>query len=184
MIKDFNSRAVELWGREPVLGDKQDRFCGSFKMFLSDGSFLPHAQCPMADVLSGKIAQANDAEVLIERPDGSRITIIVNIRPLKDERAEIAGAINCFYDVTERKQAEVERDKLLDSERAALAQAEGAGLVPALALTGYAREVDELQAREAGFQMHLTKPVLADVLIAAVANLALRRIHPQSSTMV
>jgi two-component system, chemotaxis family, CheB/CheR fusion protein len=30
----------------------------------------------------------------------------VNIRPLKNPHGEITGAINCFYDITERKQAE------------------------------------------------------------------------------
>ena len=38
----------------------------------------------MAEVVSGKISEARDAEVLIERPDGSRITVVVNIRPLKN----------------------------------------------------------------------------------------------------
>ena len=60
----------------------------------------------MAEVISGKIPAARDAEVLIERPDGSRGTVVVNIRPLKNEQGEITGAINCFYDITERKQAE------------------------------------------------------------------------------
>jgi hypothetical protein len=35
-----------------------------------------------------------------------RITVVVNIRPLKSAREEITGAINCFYDITQRKQAE------------------------------------------------------------------------------
>src|SRR6266480_1304126 len=105
-IDTFNRRAAELWGREPALGDTDQRFCGSFKMFRPDGSFMPHEQCPMAEVLSGKITAAHDAEVLIERPDGSRVTVVVNIRPLITERGEIKGAINCFYDITQRKQAE------------------------------------------------------------------------------
>src|SRR6185437_841568 len=46
------------------------------------------------------------AEVLIERPDGSRVTVVVNIRSLKNERGEVTGAINCFYDISERKHAE------------------------------------------------------------------------------
>ena len=106
VIQQFNRRAAELWGREPAAGDTDERFCGSFKLFRPDGSFMPHEQCPMAEVVSGKIPAAHDAEVLIERPDGSRVTVIVNIRPLKNERGEITGAINCFYDITERKQAE------------------------------------------------------------------------------
>ena len=67
---------------------------------------MPHEQCPMAEVVAGKIPAVHDAEVLIERPDGSRVTVVVNIRPLITERGEITGAINCFYDITQRKQAE------------------------------------------------------------------------------
>jgi signal transduction histidine kinase len=106
VIQDFNRRAVELWGRKPALGDTDQRFCGSFKLFRPDGSFMPHEQCPMAEVVSGKIPKVQDAEVLIDRPDASRITVIVNILPLKNQRGEITGAINCFYDITDRKQAE------------------------------------------------------------------------------
>ena len=106
MIQDFNRRAVELWGRQPTLGDPGQRFCGSFKLIRPDGSFMPHERCPMADVATGKISEVLDGEVVVERPDGSRLAVIVNIRPLKNERGEITGAINCFYDVTERKRNE------------------------------------------------------------------------------
>lgn len=106
VIQQFNHRAAELWGREPAPGDTDERFCGSFKLFRPDGTFMAHEQCPMAEVVSGKLAQVRDAEVLIERPDGSRVTVVVNIRPLKSAEGEIAGAINCFYDITERKHTE------------------------------------------------------------------------------
>jgi PAS domain S-box-containing protein len=106
VIRDFNRRAAELWGREPAVGDSDQRFCGSFKMFRPDGSYMPHDQCPMAEVISGKISEARDAEVIIERPDGSRITALVNIRPLKNGQGEVTGAINCFYDITERLRIE------------------------------------------------------------------------------
>jgi signal transduction histidine kinase len=106
LIRDYNNRAAELWGRTPERGDTDERFCGSFKLYRPDGSFMPHEQCPMGDVLTGKVPGTHDAEVHIERPDGSRIIVIVNISPLKNDRGEITGAINCFYDVTERKQAE------------------------------------------------------------------------------
>lgn len=105
-IQQFNRHAVELWGREPTLGDTDERFCGSFKLFLPDGTYLPHDRCPMATVMSGEISEARDAEVIIARADGSRITVVVNIRALKNERDEIIGAINCFYDITERSQLE------------------------------------------------------------------------------
>ncbi|HUZ12875.1 MAG TPA: chemotaxis protein CheB [Caulobacteraceae bacterium] len=113
VIQEFNRRAVELWGREPAVGDTEARFCGSFKMFRPDGSFMPHELCPMAEVVSGKLSEVSDAEVLIERPDGSRVVVIVNIRPLKNERGEVAGAINCFYDVSERMLHEQQQELLL-----------------------------------------------------------------------
>ena len=72
----------------------------------SDGTYMPHEQCPMAEVVAGTLAEARDGEVLIERPDGSRITVIVNIRPFKNERGDVTGAINCFYDITSRKHTE------------------------------------------------------------------------------
>ena len=46
VIQEFNHRAAELWGRAPAAGDTDERFCGSFKMFRTDGSFVPHDQCP------------------------------------------------------------------------------------------------------------------------------------------
>jgi PAS domain S-box-containing protein len=112
VIQNFNRRAAELWGREPALGDTDKRFGGSHKLFRPDGSFMPHDQCPMAEVVSGRMPEAHDAEVLIERPDGSRVTVIVNIRPLKNDRGEVIGAINCFYDITERKQEEEANSRL------------------------------------------------------------------------
>jgi CheY-like chemotaxis protein len=41
--------------------------------------------------------------------------------------------------------------------------------IQAIALTAYGREEDRLRAREAGFRMHLTKPVELAELIQAVA---------------
>ena len=106
VIQDFNRRAAQLWGRAPVLGDTTEKFCGSLKLFRPDGTFMPHAQCPMAEVVSGKRPEVRDAEVIIERADGSRIIVVVNIRPLENEHGAVTGAINCFYDITERKRAE------------------------------------------------------------------------------
>jgi PAS domain S-box-containing protein len=112
LIQNFNRHATELWGRRPAPGDTDQRFCGSYKMFRPDGSHMPHDQCPMAEVVSGKLAAVRDAEVHIERPDASRVIVVVNIQPLKNDRGKVIGAINCFYDITERKRAEEVRARL------------------------------------------------------------------------
>ncbi|HEY9675319.1 MAG TPA: response regulator [Waterburya sp.] len=48
---------------------------------------------------------------------------------------------------------------------------EQGGLIPAIALTAYAKNEDRLLALEAGFQMHLPKPIDPDELIAVVMKL-------------
>ncbi|MEH2301200.1 MAG: PAS domain S-box protein [Nostoc sp.] len=45
------------------------------------------------------------------------------------------------------------------------------GLVPAIALTAYAGEMNQQQALAAGFQMHISKPVDPDTLVKAIADL-------------
>jgi len=132
-ILEYNNRAAELWGRKPKVQDTDERFCGSLKLYRPDGSFMPHEECPMGDVLSGKVPGTYDAEVHIERPDGSRIMVIVNIAPLKDNRGKIAGAINCFYDAVERKRTKhAFREKITECRR-----------------TKEARRADEVQLRHA-----------------------------------
>ena len=104
-FKSYNKRAVELWGREPKLGDPAQRYCGSLRLYSPDGKLVPHEESKMAEVLRTGI-EARDLEVVIERPDGSRITVLVNIVPLRNADGELIGAMNCFQDITDRKRAE------------------------------------------------------------------------------
>lgn len=48
---------------------------------------------------------------------------------------------------------------------------ERGGAIPAVALTGFARPEDARRARDAGFQVHLAKPVEPDALAATLARL-------------
>jgi PAS domain S-box-containing protein len=106
IIEEFNGRAARLWGRRPKQANPIDRYCGSLQLHYTNGTPMPHNRCPMARVLSGEIPGARDAEVVIERRDGSKITCIANIVALKNEQGEITGAINSFYDITERKRSD------------------------------------------------------------------------------
>ena len=40
LVRRYNRRAAELWGRSPKPGDPNERFCGSHRMFRPDGSLL------------------------------------------------------------------------------------------------------------------------------------------------
>jgi PAS domain S-box-containing protein len=101
-LRYYNRRAAELWGRAPDLAAGDTRYCGSLRMYAPDGQALAHAQCPFAEVLRTGVPVHNQ-EVMIERPDGSRITAMVNIEPLRDPAGAIVGAINLFQDISERK---------------------------------------------------------------------------------
>ena len=107
LVLRYNRRAAELWGRSPKLGDPNERFCGSYRMFRPDGSLLPHHQCPMADVLRTGVS-VREQEVHIERPDGLRGIALVDIEAIKDSDGNIVGAVNCFQDITERKRSEAQ----------------------------------------------------------------------------
>ena len=100
VIVDFNEQAVELWGREPVRG--VEKHCGSVKLWLPDGTHLPHEQSPVRSVLSTGIPVRN-VEVSIERPNGSLLPVLVNFAPLWNADEEIIGAITSFVDISERK---------------------------------------------------------------------------------
>ncbi len=112
LIESYNRRAVELWGCAPTQRDYANRFCGSYRMYNSEGTELTHAESPMANVLRTGIPVSNQV-ILVERPDGSRRTAMVNIIPRRDMQGNLISAINCLIDITEREQIE---DALRESE--------------------------------------------------------------------
>ena len=105
VIQQYNARAVELWGREPTCG--VEKHCGSTRLWLPDGTLLPHDQSPVLDALRTGVP-AHNVEVFIERPDGSRLPVLVNFAAIKNAQGEVTGAITSFIDITERKRAEEE----------------------------------------------------------------------------
>jgi PAS domain S-box len=106
-ILRYNRLAVELWGRSPRPGEDDDRYCGAHRLYHSDGRPLPRAETPMAEVLrTGQ--PVHGLELIIERPDGSRSILLVNVNPLHDNEGRVLGALNCFQDISDRKAIETE----------------------------------------------------------------------------
>ena len=110
-ITYFNEAAVEFSGRTPALGT--DEWCVTWKLFMPDGTPLPHDQCPMAVALKEGRA-VRGAEAVAERPDGTRVPFIPFPTPLRDSSGRINGAINMLVDISERRQAETQQRLLLD----------------------------------------------------------------------
>jgi PAS domain S-box-containing protein len=110
-ITYYNEAAVEFAGRRPVLGS--DQWCVTGKLFLPDGTPLPHDQCPMAVALKEGRA-VRGVEAVAERPDGTRVPFIPYPTPLLDADGNVTGAINMLVDISQRKEAETQQRILLN----------------------------------------------------------------------
>ncbi|AUB39791.1 Sensor protein KdpD, transmembrane domain [Nostoc flagelliforme CCNUN1] len=100
--------AQELLGRpdESLVGMTSGNYVQSIGLFLTDGVTRPTLeQLPLYRATRyGETIR--DEECIIERPDGTRITAIANVVPIRDSQSQIIGAIDCWRDITNRKQME------------------------------------------------------------------------------
>ena len=103
-ITFFNEAAAELWGRRPALGEE---WCGSFRLFWTDGTPMEHGECPMAIALhEGRAVRGFTA--IAERPDGTRVDFQPYPTPLYDKKGRLIGAVNVLVDITERRRMEID----------------------------------------------------------------------------
>jgi diguanylate cyclase (GGDEF)-like protein/PAS domain S-box-containing protein len=122
LITYFNPQAERLWGRAPKLNDPEDRFCGSFRLFAPDGSPIAHNRCWMALALQTH-REYNEREIVVERPDGRRLTALAHANPIHDGSGKLVGAVNVLVDITERRRAEEELERGVAERTAELAAA-------------------------------------------------------------
>jgi PAS domain S-box-containing protein len=109
LIVRYNRAAAELWGCSPKVGDPAVRYCGSYRLYGLNGDLVPHAKCPMTDVLATGEG-LRDQEIVIERPDGTRIVALVNIEAIKDNSDRIIGAVNVFRSKPEQRSPQLYLD--------------------------------------------------------------------------
>jgi PAS domain S-box-containing protein len=111
LITYFNRNAEWLWGRAPKLNQSVDRYCGSHKLYSPDGSLIPHNQCWMAMALQLD-KEFDGEEIVIEREDGARFTVLAHVSPLHDEKGRLTGAVNIVVDISDRKRADEAQARL------------------------------------------------------------------------
>ncbi len=74
---------------------------------------MAHCDTPVALALTTG-ASVHEEEVIIGRPDGTRVHVSVHIDPIRNPSdGRIIGVVNFFCDLTERKRQEAEREHLL-----------------------------------------------------------------------
>jgi PAS domain S-box-containing protein len=101
-ITFYNEAAAAFWGRRPELGEE---WCGSLRLFWSDGRPMRHDECPMSIALREN-RPVRGHEAIVERPDGSRVSFVPYPTPLRDDKGQLIGAVNVLIDVTDRREAE------------------------------------------------------------------------------
>src|SRR5262245_57108844 len=167
----FNSEAARMWGRQPEVGDPDERFCGCYRLYRPDGSFMAHSDTPVAAALkTGESFHGQD--VIIERPDGSRITVCVHIDAVRDEQQKIVGVTNFFYDVTDRKAKENQIKRQAESLEAAVQR----GLASEAALRNSEQALRETDQRKDEFLAMLAHELRNPLAPIANASELLSRI--------
>jgi signal transduction histidine kinase len=104
-ITHANRHAVELWQQQPEPGA---HFSQVVRLFDCKGKFLAPAASPLAVVLRYAKPQYG-REVLLERNDGSRLSILSNASPLFNAEGDLLGGLELFQDITQRKWSEEAR---------------------------------------------------------------------------
>jgi PAS domain S-box-containing protein len=108
-ITFYNEAAANLWGCRPELGKSE--FCGSWKLYWPDGRPMPHGQCPMAIALKER-REIRGMEAVAERPDGSFVHFVPYPTPLYDASGTLIGAVNMLIDISDRKRADMQAQRL------------------------------------------------------------------------
>ena len=81
-------------------------------MYRADGSVILPEDAPVREVLRTGVPMVN-VDLVLERPDLSRINVLANITPLRDAAGVVTGAVNVFQDITELKRIQQDREGLL-----------------------------------------------------------------------
>ncbi len=112
-------------------------------------------------VLRNLRGEAEQFNARFRRRDGSELLVLACTSPVRGAQGDVAGALGLFTDVTARRQAEAERMRLIEQERAAREEAEAAVrardeflsiaahelLTPVTALKGHTQMLQRAQAR-------------------------------------
>ena len=128
LITDYNRRAVELLGREP---QATDRFTVAHKVLDMKGNPVPPEFTAIACLLRSGLAQTNK-ELVIERPDARRVTVLSSVAPLLDEGGNMIGALDVLQDITDCRWLEDARRLAERVNASARVATEVAQLKPAL----------------------------------------------------
>ncbi len=108
-----NSVAMELLGRGILPDAGTDELSVVYKVRKVGGDEpYPREELPIVRGMAGEKSHVDD--MLIERPDGTERLLEVFGSPVVDDEGRVWASLVSFFDITERKRAELELDRYRD----------------------------------------------------------------------
>ncbi|WP_199317954.1 ATP-binding protein, partial [Planktothrix sp. FACHB-1355] len=122
-----NDRVREIW-RHPFVASTQVEQYREYKGFHPDGRLYQPQEWPIArSIGSGEVVSGEEIQFL--RGDGTYGVMEISSAPIRDREGQIIAGVVTFQDISDRKQAEREREELLAREQAARTEAETANRI-------------------------------------------------------
>ncbi len=117
-IAEVSAVAAHLFGRprEELRGQLMGGTAGNYVIRRGDDDHLPalHELPIMRAILNGEVVSGE--EWVVEEPDGSRVVVLNNSAPVRDENGNIVGGISAWADISRRKAVEMALRVALDNE--------------------------------------------------------------------
>ena len=106
-----NRAAKDLLGRGIVRGSFRDNLAEVYKAYkLGTNEYYPSDQMPIFHGLQGRSHTVDD--MVVVQPDGKKILLEIFGSPVRDQQGNVIASLVSFSDITERKRAEEEKEKL------------------------------------------------------------------------
>lgn len=116
-ILELNAATRKIWGEDAPLVDEMSQYREYKAWWSRTGQLISAEEWALARALNlGEVSLGEEIE--IETFDGKRKTILNSAVPIRDETGEIVNAVAVNVDITELKQAELERQQFLAREQA------------------------------------------------------------------
>lgn len=122
-----NAQVAEIWRHPFIASAEVEQYC-VYKGFHPDGRpYAPEEWALARSLQTGEIVTQEEVKFL--RGDQTYGIMEVSSSPIRNRQGQIVAGVVTFADITERKQAEQEREQLLSREQAARADAEAANRI-------------------------------------------------------
>ncbi len=169
-----NQKAIEFLGRGIMPDATGDTLAEVYQAYrYGTDEVYPAPEMPVVRGMFGETSHVDDMEV--RRPDGTKTLLEVYGTPVYDKEHKVCWSLVNFVDITQRKQAEVEREllqqEIIEAQRRTL-QELSTPIIPVMEriiVMPLVGSIDSLRARDitrsllAGIREHRAKIVILDI---------------------